>query len=120
MVISLKYIIAVIGPGKLDVVKKKLQEVEVDGLTVSSVSGYGSQRGYLEFDRNKAQNYEAHLLEMIKLEIAVNDFRLQMTNDAIKSGAKDEEGYVGSGKIFILPLENAIRIRTNENRYDAI
>ena len=120
VVISLEYIIAMIRPEKLDAVKKELQEVEVNGLTVSSVSGYGSQRGYLEFDRNKAQNYEAHLLEMIKLEIAVNDFRLQMTIDAIKRGAKDEDGYVGSGKIFVLPLENAIRIRTSENGYDAI
>jgi nitrogen regulatory protein P-II 1 len=74
----------------------------------------------LELDRKKAQNYEAHLLEMIKLEIAVNDFSLQMTMDAIKRGAKDEDGYVGSGKIFVLPLENAIRIRTSENGYNAI
>jgi nitrogen regulatory protein P-II 1 len=58
--------------------------------------------------------HDANLLEKVKLEIAVNDDFLEPTIDAIKVGAKGDDGYVGSGKIFVLPLENVIRIRTNE------
>ena len=116
----MKYIIAMIRPEKLDAVKKELQKVEVNGLTVSSVSGYGAQRGHLEIERNKAKNYEANLLEKIKIEIAVNDNFLKTTVEAIQRGSKDKDGYVGSGKIFVLPLENVIRIRTSETGSDAI
>lgn len=116
----MKYIIAMIRPEKLDAVKKELQKIEVNGLTVSSVAGYGAQRGHLEIERNKAEKYEANLLEKIKIEIAVNDDFLQATVEAIRRGSKDKDGYVGSGKIFVLPLGNAIRIRTSETGNDAI
>lgn len=116
----MKYIIAMIRPEKLDAVKKELQKVEANGLTVSSVSGYGSQKGHLELERSKAKKQEANLLEKIKIEIAVNDDLLQTTVEAIQRGSKDRDGYVGSGKIFVLPLENVIRIRTNETGKDAI
>ncbi len=116
----MKYIIAMIRPEKLEAVKKELQKVEVNGLTVSSVSGYGAQRGHLEIERNKAKNFEANLLEKIKIEIAVNDDFLKTTVEAIQRGSKDKDGYVGSGKIFVLPLENVIRIRTSETGSDAI
>ncbi len=116
----MKYIIAMIRPEKLEAVKKELQKVEVNGLTVSSVSGYGAQRGHLEIERNKAKNFEANLLEKIKIEIAVNDDYLKTTVEAIQKGSKDKDGYVGSGKIFVLPLENVIRIRTSETGSDAI
>jgi len=115
-----KYIIAMIRPEKLEAVKKELQIAEVNGLTVSSVSGYGAQKGHLEIERAKAKKYEANLLEKIKIEIAVNDDFLQKTVEAIQKGSKDKDGYVGSGKIFVLPLENVIRIRTNETGHDAI
>jgi len=115
-----KYIIAMIRPEKIDAVKKELQKVNVNGLTVSSVSGYGAQRGHLEVDRAKAKKYEANLLEKIKIEIAVNDDFLETTIEAIEKGSRDKDGYVGSGKIFVLPLENVIRIRTNEKGSDAI
>jgi nitrogen regulatory protein P-II 1 len=115
-----KYIIAMIRPEKIDAVKKELQKVNVNGLTVSSVSGYGAQRGHLELDRAKAKKYEANLLEKIKIEIAVNDDFLETTIEAIEKGSRDKDGYVGSGKIFVLPLENVIRIRTNEKGSDAI
>ncbi len=110
----MKYVIAMIRPEKLDAVKNELQKVEVNGLTVSSVSGFGVQRGHLEVDRSKAKNYEANLLEKIEIEIAVKDDFLQPTIEAIQKGSRDNEGYVGSGKIFVLPFENVIRIRTNE------
>ena len=116
----MKYIIAMIRPEKLDAVKKELQKVEVNGLTVSSVSGYDAQRGHLEIERNKAKNFEANLLEKIKIEIAVNDDFLKTTVEAIQRGSKDKDGYVGSGKIFVLPLENVVRIRTSETGSDAI
>ena len=116
----MKYIIAVIRPEKLDAVKKELQNAEVNGLTVSSVSGYGAQRGHLEIERNNAKKFEANLLEKIKIEIAVNDDFLKTTVEAIQRGSKDKDGYVGSGKIFVLPLENVIRIRTSETGSDAI
>jgi nitrogen regulatory protein P-II 1 len=115
-----KYIIAMIRPEKIDAVKKELQKVNVNGLTVSSVSGYGAQRGHLELDRAKAKKYEANLLEKIKIEMAVNDDFLETTIEAIEKGSRDKDGYVGSGKIFVLPLENVIRIRTNEKGSDAI
>jgi len=116
----MKYIIAMIRPEKIDAVKRELQKVEVNGLTVSPVSGYGAQRGHLEVERAKAKKHEANLLEKIKIEIAVNDDFLETTIEAIQKGSMDKDGYVGSGKIFVLPLEDAVRIRTNEKGSDAI
>ena len=117
---KMKYVMAMIRPEKLDAVKKELQNIEVNGLTVSSVSGYGAQRGHLEIDRAKAKNYETNLLEKIQIEIAVKDEFLQPTIEAIERGSKDRDGYVGSGKIFVLPLENVIRIRTGEAGNNAL
>lgn len=114
----MKYVIAIIRPERLDAVKRELQKIEVHRLTVSSVSGYGAQKGHLEIYR--AMEFETNLLEKIKLEIAVNDEFLQPTIEAIKVGAKGNDGYIGSGKIFVLPLEDVIRIRTNENGSDAV
>jgi nitrogen regulatory protein P-II 1 len=120
MVIKMKYVMAMIRPEKLDAVKKELQNIEVNGLTVSSRSGYGVQRGHLEIDRAKVKNYEANLLEKIQIEIAVKDDFLRPTIEAIERGSKDRDGYVGSGKIFVLPLENVIRIRTGEAGNNAL
>ena len=114
----MKYVIAVIRPERLDSVKRELQKVEVNRLTVSSASGYGDQKGYLEIYR--ALELEVNLLEKIKLEIAVNDDFLKPTIDAILQGAKTNEGKIGDGKIFVLPLENVIRIRTGETGSEAI
>lgn len=114
----MKYVIAIIRPERLDAVKRELQRVEVNRLTVSSASGYGAQGGHLE---TKATKYEANLLEKIRLEIAVNDDFLQPTIEAIKRRAISKKvGDLGSGKIFVLPLEDVIRIRTNESGRDAI
>lgn len=118
--ITMKYIIAMIRPEKLDNVKKELQKIGAQGLTVSSVSGYGAQGGHLNVDKNKTERYEANLLDKIKIEIAVKDDFLQTTIEAIERGSKDKDGYIGSGKIFVLPLENVIRIRTKEVGNDAL
>lgn len=108
----MKYIIAIIRPERLDAVKRELQKIEVNRLTVSSALGYGAQKGYL--DIYKAMESEVTLLEKLRLEIAVNDDFLQPTIDAIKRGAKGNQSSFGSGKIFVLPLENVIRVRTDE------
>jgi nitrogen regulatory protein P-II 1 len=114
----MKYIIAMIRPERLDAVKRELRKLEASRLTVSYVAGYGAQKGHLEI--YKAMEKEANLLEKIKIEIAVDDNNLQNTIEAIKRGAKGDDGYIGSGKIFVLPLEDVIRIRTNENGPDAL
>lgn len=108
----MKYVIAIIRPERLDAVKRELQEVEVNRLTVTSVSGYGAQKGHLEVYR--ALEYEVNLLEKIKLDIAVNDEFLEPTIEAIQRGAKTNDGEIGDGKIFVLPLEDVIRISTGE------
>jgi len=114
----MKYVIAMIRPERLDAVKRELQKIEVNRLTVSRVAGYGAQKGHLEI--YKATEREANLLEKIKIEIAVEDVFLQPIIEAIKTGAKGNDSYIGSGKIFVLPLEDVIRIRTNETGPDAI
>jgi len=115
----MKYVIAIIRPERLDSVTRELQKVEVNRLTVSPVSGYGAQKGYLEVYR--AFEREVNLLEKIKLEIAVNDNFLAQTIEAIKKGAKtNEKGEIGDGKIFVLPIEDVIRISTGEVGSDAI
>ena len=117
--IPMKYVIAIIRPERLDAVKRELQKVEVSRLTVTSVSGYGAQKGHLEVYR--ALEYEVNLLEKIKLDIAVNDEFLKPTIEAIQRGAKtNEKGEIGDGKIFVLPLEDVIRISTGEIGSEAI
>jgi nitrogen regulatory protein P-II 1 len=118
LVITMKYVIAMIRPERLDAVKRELQKLEVNRLTVSYVAGYGVQKGHLKI--YKEMEREANLLEKIKIEIAVNDEFLEPTIEAIKTGAKGKDGYIGSGKIFVLPLEDVIRIRTNETGHDAL
>jgi nitrogen regulatory protein P-II 2 len=118
--VTMKYIIAMIRPEKLDAVKKELQKIGAHGLTVSSVSGYGAQGGHLNVDKTKTEKYEVNLLDKIKIEIAVKDDFLQTTIEAIQRGSKDKDGYIGSGKIFVLPLEDVIRIRTREAGNDAL
>jgi nitrogen regulatory protein P-II 1 len=114
----MKYVIAMIRPERLDAVKRELQKLELNRLTVSSVAGYGAQKGHLEIYR--AMKHEANLLEKVKIEIAVEDNFLQPLIEAIKTGAKGNDGYIGSGKIFVLPLDEVIRIRTNETGPDAL
>ncbi len=119
MVIVVKYVIAIIRPERLDAVKRELQGVEVNRLTVSSVSGYGAQKGHLEIYR--ALEFEVNLLEKIKLDIAVNDEFLKPTIEAIQRGAKTgNKGEIGDGKIFVLPLEDVIRISSGETGSEAI
>lgn len=106
----MKLIIAIIQPNKLEEVKQELYKAEVNLLTVNEVLGHGRQKGITEIYRGVKET--GNLLRKIRLEIAVNDNFVEPTVKAITKGA--QTGETGDGKIFILPLEECIRIRTGE------
>jgi nitrogen regulatory protein P-II 2 len=112
----MKYIIAIIQPHKLDEVKQALEDVNVNLMTVSNVLGRGRQKGLTEIYRGTKE--VGSLLKKVKLEIAVNEEFVEPTVKAIIRGARS--GEVGDGKIFILDLPDAIRIRTGERGNTAI
>ena len=116
---EMKLIIAIIQPTKLEAVKEALSEVGVFRLTVSDVQGFGRQKGHTEIYRG--HEYTVNLLRKVKLEIAVNEEFVEPTIEAIVNSAKTgEEGRIGDGKIFVMPLEDVIRIRTGERGTEAI
>ena len=112
----MKKIEAIIKPFKRDEVKDALNALGIEGITVSEVKGYGRQKGHSELYRGA--EYVVDFIPKIKLEIAVDDELVQKVLEAIETTAKT--GRIGDGKIFILPLEGAIRIRTGEKDSDAI
>ena len=115
----MKLIIALIQPHRLEAVKQALAEVEVFRLTVMDVQGFGRQRGQTEVYRG--HEFAVNLLRKVQLMIAVNEEFLEPTIDAIITGGRSgAEGEIGDGKIFILPLEDCIRIRTGERGGEAI
>jgi nitrogen regulatory protein P-II 1 len=116
---AMKLIIAIIPPNRLEAVKTALAEVEVFRLTVMDVQGFGRQRGHTEVYRG--HEFSVNLLRKVQLMIGVNDEFLQPTIDAIIKGSRTgTAGEVGDGKIFVLPLEDCIRIRTGERGGEAI
>jgi nitrogen regulatory protein P-II 2 len=115
----LKYIIAIIRPTRLDAVKEALSHIEVFRCTLSDVQGIGRQKGHTEIYRG--HEYFIQFVRKVKLEIAVDDQYVQPTVDAIVEAARSsKEGKIGDGKIFILPMEDAIRIRTRERGSEAL
>lgn len=112
----MKLIVAIIQPEKLPAVKQALYNVEVHKLTVSRVKGCGQQKGYDASYRGQIQTL--NLLDKVRLEIGVNDAFVRPTIDAICKAA--QTGNIGDGKIFVMPLEECIRIRTGETGGDAI
>lgn len=112
----MKLITAMIQPHKLPDVKKALYDAKVYKMTVTSALGAGAQKGYTETFRGAQE--EVNLLKKIKIEVAVNDDYVQATIDAIVKGAKT--GNIGDGKIFVIPLEDCVRIRTGEKGKAAI
>ena len=115
----MKYIVAIIQPSRLEVVKEALSKVEVFRLTVSDVQGIGRQKGHTEVYRG--HEYQVNLIRKVKLEIAVNDEFAEPTIEAINSaGRTGAEGKIGDGKIFILPLEEVVRISSGERGSEAI
>ena len=112
----MKKIEAVIKPFKLDEVKEALQELGVQGLTVLEAKGYGRQKGHTELYRGA--EYVVDFLPKIKIEVVLADDQLDAALEAITTAART--GRIGDGKIFVLNVEEAIRIRTGETGADAI
>jgi nitrogen regulatory protein P-II 1 len=111
-----KKVEAVIKPFKLDEVKEALNEIGVQGITVSEVKGFGRQKGHTELYRGA--EYVVDFIPKIKLEIIVSDAILPQVVEAIEKSAKT--GRIGDGKIFVTPVEAVVRIRTGETGDDAI
>jgi nitrogen regulatory protein P-II 1 len=107
---------AIIKPFKLDEVKDKLHEIGLQGITVSEVKGFGRQKGHTELYRGA--EYVVDFLPKLKLEIVVSDKRCNEVLEAIAETAYT--GKIGDGKIFIIPVQEAIRIRTKERGEDAL
>jgi nitrogen regulatory protein P-II 1 len=112
----MKKIEAVIKPFKLDEVKEALHEVGLQGITVVEAKGFGRQKGHTEIYRGS--EYTVDFLPKVKLEIAVTDELLKPAIAAIAAGAKT--GKIGDGKVFVLPLEDVMRIRTEERGESAV
>jgi nitrogen regulatory protein P-II 2 len=112
----MKLIIAIIKPFKLDEVRDALSGVGVQGITVSEVKGYGRQKGHTEIYRGA--EYAVHFLPKVRIEIAVTSENAERAIEAIVNAAKT--GQIGDGKIFVTPIEQAIRIRTGETDDDAV
>ena len=112
----MKKIEAVIKPFKLDDVKETLQEIGLQGMTVTEAKGFGRQKGHTELYRGA--EYVVDFLPKIKIELIVPDNRVDAAIEAIQNAA--HTGRIGDGKIFVLPVENAIRIRTGETGDEAI
>lgn len=115
----MKLVIAIIQPGRLEAVKAALTEVEVFRLTVMDCQGFGRQKGQTEVYRGR--EFTVNLLRKVQLQIAVNDDFVEPTVQAIINGGRTgESGEIGDGKIFIVPLDEVVRIRTGERGGEAI
>lgn len=112
----MKLVIAIIKPFKLDDVREALMRLGINGLTVSEVKGYGRQKGHTEIYRGA--EYAVNFLPKVRIDVAVPADRTEQVIEAINAAAKT--GQIGDGKIFVTPLEHAVRIRTGETDSDAL
>ena len=112
----MKLVVAVVKPFKLDEVKEALREIGVNGLTATEVEGFGRQRGHTEVYRGA--EYQVDFVPKVKIEILTEDDEVQGVVDAIMKAART--GKIGDGKIWVIPAEQLIRIRTGEMGPDAI
>ena len=112
----MKLIKAIIKPFKLEEVKDALSEIGVEGMTVSEVKGFGRQKGHTEIYRGS--EYTVDFLPKVKIEIAIADDLAEKVIDAIVSAS--QTGKIGDGKIFVLPVEETVRIRTGEKGEEAL
>ena len=106
----MKIVVAIINPFKLDEVREALLGAGIEGVTASEVRGFGRQKGQTEIYRGA--EYEVNFLPKIRLEVVLGDDKVEAACGAIRSAANTER--IGDGKIFVLPVESAIRIRTGE------
>jgi nitrogen regulatory protein PII len=107
----MKLVIAIIKPFKLDEVKEALSQVGIEGMTVTEVKGFGRQKGHTEIYRGS--EYTVDFLPKVKIELALGDELVGKAVGAIVKAAKT--GKIGDGKVFVLPVEEAVRIRTDEH-----
>lgn len=112
----MKLVTAIIKPFKLDDVREAISEIGIDGLTVTEVKGFGRQKGHTELYRGA--EYQVDFLPKIKIELVLDDERVEQAVEAIQSSAKT--GKIGDGKIFVYNVETAVRIRTGEQNEEAI
>jgi nitrogen regulatory protein P-II 2 len=112
----MKLVTAIIKPFKLEEVRDALTRLGVQGMTVTEVKGYGRQKGHKEIYRGA--EYAVNFLPKARLDVAVDDSQVGKVMDAISKSAKT--GQIGDGKIFITPIEHAVRIRTGETDTDAL
>ena len=112
----MKLVKAIIKPFKLEEVKEALSEIGVEGMTVSEVKGFGRQKGHTEIYRGS--EYTVDFLPKVKVEIIVNDDLVSKTVEVVSGAAKT--GKIGDGKVFVLPVEETVRIRTGESGPEAL
>jgi nitrogen regulatory protein PII len=112
----MKLVTAIIKPFKLDEVRQALTDIGIDGMTVTEAKGYGRQKGHTEIYRGA--EYEVTFIPKLKIEIAVPAASVNKTVEALTNAAKT--GQIGDGKIFILPIEHSVRIRTGETDENAL
>lgn len=112
----MKLVIAVIKPFKLDEVREALTRIGVHGMTVTEVKGYGRQKGHMEIYRGA--EYAVNFLPKLRIEVAIASEQLDQVMDALITSAKT--GQIGDGKIFVTPIDQAVRIRTGETDVDAL
>lgn len=112
----MKLITAIIKPFKVDDVKEALNALGIAGMTVSEASGYGRQRGHVEVYRGA--EYTVDLLPKVRLEVLIDDERVDAVVDAIVSAANT--GRIGDGKVWVVPVDSVTRVRTGEKGHDAL
>ncbi|MEO6579680.1 MAG: P-II family nitrogen regulator [Sphingomicrobium sp.] len=112
----MKKVEAIIKPFKLDDVKDALHDAGVSGITVSEVKGFGRQKGHTELYRGA--EYVVDFLPKVKVEVVVEDDQVERVVEAVEAAART--GRIGDGKIFVIPIEQAVRIRTGDRGTDAI
>ncbi|MET0876573.1 MAG: P-II family nitrogen regulator [Tardiphaga sp.] len=112
----MKLVVAIIKPFKLDEVREALTAIGVHGMTVTEVKGYGRQKGHTEMYRGA--EYVVNFLPKLRLDIAISSDLVEKAVEVISTGART--GQIGDGKIFVTPLDHALRIRTGETDSDAL
>ena len=112
----MKLIIAIIKPFKLDDVREALTDLGISGMTVSEVKGYGRQKGHMEIYRGA--EYAVNFLPKVRIEVAVPSEQADRVIEAMTVSART--GQIGDGKVFVMPLDHAVRIRTGETDVDAL
>ena len=112
----MKLIVAIIKPFKLDEVRQALTDIGVHGMTVTEVKGYGRQKGHTEIYRGA--EYVVNFLPKLRIEVAVDTNMAEKVIEAITARART--GQIGDGKVFVTPIESALRIRTGETDSDAL